>query len=723
MSSSQRAQGRHGQPAALVAMLLVLLLATGLRFYQLGTDSLWGDEIYEARVAERDLRAFVAGGDLAVRPFLTHFFLNLSRSEFAIRFPYALFGILGVATAYRVGKALFDDETGLMAALLLAVSTFHIRYSQEARSYSLTVLLVLVSLCCLLRALESNQLRDWAGFAAATALSLNNNPTAGAAVASEVAFAVLVLAKERVAQLGTGWAARPDRGLSVRQIARGRRSTWGLFKAAMRSREGRLLLAGAVALLLFLGLSSYWFAYLSRVGTEVGSTGSGGASAVRLDWPFVEDLLRDFGAGRGLAIAIYGTAFATGVAVCVIRRQWRPLLLGALWLILPFAILPVISSSAYFGARHLIFLLPGCLLYVARGLVGLSQAAERTSERLRAPRCNWWGRAVTALGAGLFLWLAVTPVQAYYSMQKQEWNRVTDLIVSGAEAGDLVVQVGFWPGDAIPFYVGEHLSEAGIAYVHLFDIETVGEDQLPANVLWVVTQAAGKSNPRTGEELRALVGGDAEVYVLYQVTLVRPADPVSDLNAFSRVAARLIAAEAQLDDQRRQGNYLVRAYPNAIREELGKWLLEEERYEEAIDFYKRAIAMVPGHWGFHVRLAQAYQGTDQPDLAAAELERAISKAPSETWPRRVLADHFRSQGQLDRAIAAYQRVLELDPGDFVACQGMALAYDAQGEFAEAARLFQRVVELSPNHSLAKQAVRKLDEYRQAGYDIPTQSSP
>src|SRR5439155_19635285 len=44
-----------------------------------------------------------------------------------------------------MGRQLFGRNVGLLAAFLLAINGFHIRYSQEARSYSLYVFLVVLS--------------------------------------------------------------------------------------------------------------------------------------------------------------------------------------------------------------------------------------------------------------------------------------------------------------------------------------------------------------------------------------------------------------------------------------------------------------------------------------------------------------------------------------------------------------------------------------------------
>src|ERR1035438_4219118 len=59
-----------------------------------------------------------------------------------VRLLSALTAVAVVPIVYWIGRELLSDRAGVLAALLLAINVFHIRYSHEARSYSLVVLLV-----------------------------------------------------------------------------------------------------------------------------------------------------------------------------------------------------------------------------------------------------------------------------------------------------------------------------------------------------------------------------------------------------------------------------------------------------------------------------------------------------------------------------------------------------------------------------------------------------
>ena len=59
--------------------------------------------------------------------------------------------VLSIPVIYAVGTVLSRKNTGLIAAFLLSINVAHIAYAQEARSYSLLVLLCLLSLFFFLR--------------------------------------------------------------------------------------------------------------------------------------------------------------------------------------------------------------------------------------------------------------------------------------------------------------------------------------------------------------------------------------------------------------------------------------------------------------------------------------------------------------------------------------------------------------------------------------------
>ncbi|MCK5081026.1 MAG: glycosyltransferase family 39 protein [Candidatus Moranbacteria bacterium] len=83
-------------------------------------------------------------------------------TSFGIRSFSTFMGILTIFSVYWIGKRMFNERSGLLAAVITAVSPFAIQYSQEARMYSLFGLLMIWATWFFYRALKHNEWRDWA---------------------------------------------------------------------------------------------------------------------------------------------------------------------------------------------------------------------------------------------------------------------------------------------------------------------------------------------------------------------------------------------------------------------------------------------------------------------------------------------------------------------------------------------------------------------------------
>src|SRR3989338_6616149 len=148
-------------------IFLILLIGLLLRLINLN-QSFWLDEA--AQVIESS-RPFFQQFDLAadfhppLYHLLLHFWLKIGRSEIWIRFLSVILGFSCLWYVYKLAKLKFKEGPSLTAALLLAVSAYHVYYSQEARPYILFSLLSLVSTYYLLK-------KNYAVFTAALIASL-----------------------------------------------------------------------------------------------------------------------------------------------------------------------------------------------------------------------------------------------------------------------------------------------------------------------------------------------------------------------------------------------------------------------------------------------------------------------------------------------------------------------------------------------------------------------
>lgn len=124
-------------------LLLILILASALRFYHIDFQSIWLDEIHSINEANPNLSlsalydVIMAGEQMPPLYFYSLYFLFKIFGYYTIvaRVYSAIIGIVSIYAIYLLGKEMFNKKTGLIAATLLCVNSFHLYYSQEARPY------------------------------------------------------------------------------------------------------------------------------------------------------------------------------------------------------------------------------------------------------------------------------------------------------------------------------------------------------------------------------------------------------------------------------------------------------------------------------------------------------------------------------------------------------------------------------------------------------------
>ena len=136
----------------------ITLVAAVLRFYKLGTWSFWGDEIFSVGFQEDGfnysfLRQSLAGSLIHLAT------TTLGTSEWSARLFPALIGMISVPILYFPIKRLFGASVAMLASGFLAVSPWHLYWSQNARFYSLLLLFYTLALCYLAIGLEED--RPW----------------------------------------------------------------------------------------------------------------------------------------------------------------------------------------------------------------------------------------------------------------------------------------------------------------------------------------------------------------------------------------------------------------------------------------------------------------------------------------------------------------------------------------------------------------------------------
>lgn len=157
--------------------LLVLIVSLGLilRLVNLN-QSLWLDEAIQVILSSSSphIIFFERIGDFHPPLFylLIHFWMKLGISEIWLRIPSVFFGAGTVLGLYLLSFRLFNHKVAILASLILAVSPYHIYYSQEVRMYSLAAFLAVFSAYFLICVIKEGRLINWTGYILATILLL-----------------------------------------------------------------------------------------------------------------------------------------------------------------------------------------------------------------------------------------------------------------------------------------------------------------------------------------------------------------------------------------------------------------------------------------------------------------------------------------------------------------------------------------------------------------------
>jgi hypothetical protein len=151
-------------------LLLIVCGAFALRLYHLDAQSFWSDEGISVIRARHDLPDLLAALPVEHVPLYfvgLHGWMQLAGDgDFAVRYFSLFFSVLAVPVIYQlgviVGRTAFKTAAltgspagcavGLGSALLAAINPLQVWYGQEARMYSLLVVLCAGAAWCLLRA-------------------------------------------------------------------------------------------------------------------------------------------------------------------------------------------------------------------------------------------------------------------------------------------------------------------------------------------------------------------------------------------------------------------------------------------------------------------------------------------------------------------------------------------------------------------------------------------
>jgi mannosyltransferase len=446
------------------------LLGLSLRIYRLDFQSLWLDEVITFVTANAPFLTILTNPyDMNIPPlyYLTaHLILKIGYQEFFLRLPSVVFGTLTIPLFYLVLRNWWGRSSALIGMLLITVSPFHIWYSQEARPYTLLLLLAALSVW-FFQQLMRNDVSHWmkVGFVVSTAMTFYCH-TVAIAFIGFLAFYVLLTTPYK---LWKGWGA--------------------LFAAIV------LLILPAIYRLLLIPPTGSANSFapsepIAAIGYSIWAFGTGyslGPTLAELHMPNRMDFLWPHVPVIIPLMLLFSTLLVLGAVQ--LKQRLQAFSFTALWFMIPlgFAILGSAVTVHPFNARYAIISYLPFLAFLASGLVGI---------KLR------WARNMVI---GSLILISLVSLGNYYFEERyhREDNRAAaQFLSSHAAPGDLiVVSAAYTVLNLQHYYVGEPVVFVGYPTHRMIEEDAARE----ANSL-----GAFFVNPdRTGADLeRIIVGRD-----------------------------------------------------------------------------------------------------------------------------------------------------------------------------------------------------------------------
>ena len=419
-------------------LILILLLAFGLRFYRLDAQSLWNDEGTSVALAQRDLASIARDSARDIHPPLYYWLLSgwvrlSGTSEAAVRSLSALLGVVLVALTYALGRLLAGRWIGLAAALLAAINPFQAYYAQEARMYMLLAVLTAGAMLSLVILVDRSR-RSKPTFLAFTALVLLE--AAGLYTHYSFVFIVAALNLAYLLWLALTWRAAtpgntsgPIQGLVY----------WTLSQVAV--------------LLLYLPWLPTAIRQVTAWPSPAGTTPFLPALATTWRWlvfgPTIEtgDLIVPLLVSALLAIAGLLSLAAGRVGPRTLRTRWGAALL-TLWIGLPLISMFALGLYRQAYLKFLLVATPAVSLLLACGLLSPLPAGSRgTRQAIRnAPHLSRFMsyalRCLQLVAALLILVPSILALNNYYTgpaYARDDYRGIAEYIHAVGRPGDAIL--------------------------------------------------------------------------------------------------------------------------------------------------------------------------------------------------------------------------------------------------------------------------------------------
>lgn len=188
-------------------VISVVILATGLRLYNIDWLSFNNDEVFSIWLSRQDIPHIIeyttfGGKDVQTPPLhylLLHTIVRSKELPITVRLPSVISGVMMVCLTICLAFELFGARIGLLSGFLIAIAPFHIAISRTGRAHALASLMILASVYFFMHIyFKKPRLIDWVGLVLSSTLAVWTFYTTLFALVFENLFVGLLLVKRRI---------------------------------------------------------------------------------------------------------------------------------------------------------------------------------------------------------------------------------------------------------------------------------------------------------------------------------------------------------------------------------------------------------------------------------------------------------------------------------------------------------------------------------------------
>lgn len=133
---------------------------------------------------------------------------------------------------------------------------------------------------------------------------------------------------------------------------------------------------------------------------------------------------------------------------------------------------------------------------------------------------------------------------------------------------------------------------------------------------------------------------------------------------------------------------------------LGSVLVAQSKYDEAIEYYKKALQIRPEYMEAYNNLGVALSEQGKIDEAIELYLKALKMKPDNAKAHNNFANALLMKGKIDEAIEHYQRALQINPYYWDCYNNLGVALKRKGEIDKAIANHRRALEINPGYAEA-----------------------